>query len=233
MLAVVLANLAPILIDPLFYHYTPLRDEEMRRRLTALAERAGLPVIGVFEADFSRKTKKANAYLTGMANTRRIVLTDTLLAGYTPDEIAAILAHELGHHHYGHIWRGIVLGTAGTLVGFALADRTLQRTGTQPGYRGKGDVATLPALSLFLNVLGLFAMPAGNTLSRAWERQCDRFSLDLTDDPQAFIGAMRKLAEQNLADPAPPALIETLLYDHPAIRNRILMALESEEAAEK
>lgn len=228
LLAVVLANVAPILIDPLFHRYTPLADEDLRRRLVSLAERVGQPVLGVYTADYSRKTKKANAYLTGVGGTRRIVLTDTLLAGYTHDEIASVLAHELGHHHFGHIRMSILLGLAGTLAGFALADRTLARAGAQPGFEGKGDVATLPALAMFLNVVGLLAMPAGSALSRAWERQCDRFAIEQTGNPRAFIGVMRKLGEQNLSDPAPPAAIELLLYDHPSVRNRILMALEWE-----
>lgn len=242
LLAVVLTNLAPLLIDPLFHRYTPLHDEPLRRRLEELACRAGLPVLGVFEADYSRKTTKANAYLTGIANTRRIVLTDTLLGRraapaepgqpepepvvYSHAEIASVLAHELGHHHFGHIWKGILLGTVGTLGGFALADGVLRRTGAIPGYAGKGDVATLPALSLFLSLVSLAAAPAGAALSRAWERQCDRYALAMTNDPEAFIGVMRKLARQNLADPCPPAWLEALLYDHPSIRNRILMALE-------
>ena len=228
LLSAVLANLAPILIDPLFFRFTPLRDEELRRRLTDLAARAGISVLGVFEADYSRKTKKANAYLTGVANTRRIVLTDTLLAGYSHDEIAVVLAHELGHHRFGHIWKAMVLGTVGTLVGFLLADSSLERAGARPGHEGKADVANLPALALFLSIIGLPAMPAGTALSRCWERQCDRFALEMTGDPEAFIGVMRKLSQQNLSDPAPPAWIEVLLYDHPSIRNRILMALEGE-----
>ncbi|MBI3945758.1 MAG: M48 family metalloprotease [Armatimonadetes bacterium] len=105
--------------------------------------------------------------------------------------------------------------------------------GSRPGYCGKGDVATLPGLALFLDLAGIVALSAGAALSRHWERRSDRFALEMTDDPAAFISAMRKLAEQNLADPDPPAPIEALLYDHPSIRNRITMALEYQAMREE
>ncbi len=228
LLTVALTHIAPVVIDPLFFRYRPLRDEALSERLVGLARRAGVPVVGAFEADYSRKTTKANAYLTGVGSTRRIVLTDTLLQGYTHDEIAVILAHELGHHRFGHLRTGIVLGGLGTLAGFAIADGVLTRAGSRPGYTGKGDIATLPSLALFLGLASTVLMPAGNALSRVWERQCDRFALDMTRQPDAFIGVMRKLAAQNLADPAPSALIEALLYTHPSIGNRIRMALRWE-----
>ncbi len=219
---VVLANLAPILILPLFYKLTPLPDEELRHRLLTLAERAHTRVRGVFTMNMSRKTTTANAALMGLGNTRRIVLGDTLLASYTPDEIEVVLAHELGHHVHYDLWKLIIAQTTVTLAGLYLVNLGLHwDIETLHLYPALTDVAAMPFIGLALWLFGLVTMPIANSFSRRVERQADQYALQATGKPDAFISAMTRLANQNLGELNPGPIIEFLLYDHPAIGKRL------------
>ena len=142
-----LVQLAPVLLLPLFYEFNRSR-QALVERLVALAERAGARVMGVFEWRLSDKTKKANAALTGIGQTRRIIISDTLLAEHSDDEIEVILAHELAHHVHRDIWKGIALETVLIALGFYLADVVLTRFTGSFGLMGKGDIAALPLLLL-------------------------------------------------------------------------------------
>ncbi len=221
---IVLANLAPLLIVPLFFKFRPLEDEELVSRLISLAEKAGARVRGVFTIDLSAKTTAANAALMGLGNTRRIVLGDTLMEKYDPDEIETILAHELGHHVHGDIWSGIAVQAALTLVGLFLADRLLRWGVARFAFQGLADVAAFPLVAMATGGLAVLAMPVANAYSRWREGLADQFSLEMTDKPQAFISAMTKLANQNLAEAEPEPWAEFLLYSHPAIGKRIKRA---------
>jgi STE24 endopeptidase len=221
---VLLSNLAPVLIFPLFYKYKPLADEELGNRLTRLAEQAGTKVKGVYVFDMSSKTVAANAALMGLGNTRRIVLADTLIENFTADEIEAVFAHELGHHVHKDLIYGIVVQSLLTLVGFWLADQVLQWGTVIFGYTGLTDPATFPLLMLALGVFGVVTMPLGNVWSRWREVKADKYALKTTGQPEAFISAMTRLANQNLAEAEPPAWIEFLLHSHPAISKRVAMA---------
>jgi len=220
----VLANLAPLLIVPLFFKFRPLQDEELVRRLISLAEKAGTRVQGVFTIDLSTKTTAANAALMGLGNTRRIVLGDTLMEEYDPDEIETILAHELGHHVHGDVWRGIAVQTALTLVGLFLADRLLRWGVAHFAFEGLADVAAFPLVAMAMGGMAVLAMPLANAYSRWREGLADQFSLKMTGKPQAFISAMTKLANQNLSEAEPEPWAEVLLYSHPAIGKRIKRA---------
>ncbi len=221
---IVFANLAPLLIVPLFFRFTPLEDEELMSRLISLAEKAGTRVRGVFTIDLSTKTTTANAALMGLGNTRRIVLGDTLLKDYEADEIETVLAHELGHHVHGDIWCGIAVQTALTLVGLFLADRLLRWGVAYFAFEGLADVAAFPLVVLAVGGIAVLAMPLANAYSRRREGLADQFSLQMTGKPQAFISAMTKLANQNLAEAEPEPWVEFLLYSHPAIGKRIKRA---------
>jgi STE24 endopeptidase len=221
---VVLSNLAPVLIFPLFYKFTPLEDEGLVARLTRLAEGAGTRVRGVFRFDMSSKTAQANAALTGLGNTRRIILGDTLLDHFTPDEIETVLAHELGHHVHGDMGKGILVQSALTLGGLWLASLALEWGVTAFGFESIADVAAMPWLALVLGAFGLVTMPLSNAYSRWRERLADRYALETTRDPQAFASAMTRLANQNLADADPEPWVEVLLHSHPAISRRVAMA---------
>jgi len=227
---VILANLAPVLIFPIFYKFKPLEDAELVARLTALAERAHTRVRGVFTMMLSEKTTAANAALMGLGNTRRIVLGDTLYQKYSHDEIETILAHELGHHVHNDIVWSLVIDTALTVVGFFLADLFLKWSVAQLGYQNIADLAAFPLLGLALGVFGFITMPLGNAFSRWRESMADEYSLQTTHNAKAFVGAMEKLADQNLAELEPEAWVEFLLYSHPPVGKRIKRGEQFESA---
>jgi STE24 endopeptidase len=218
---VVLANLAPILIYPLFFKFKPLADVELATRLTALAERANTQVRGVFTMMLSEKTTAANAALMGLGNTRRIVLGDTLYAKYSHDEIETILAHELGHHVHRDIGWLITVDTLLTLAGFFVADIFLKWSVAQLQYDGIADLAAFPLLGFALGIFNLLTLPFSNAFSRWREGMADDYALQATQNAPAFVGAMEKLANQNLAELEPEPWVEYLLYTHPPIGKRI------------
>jgi STE24 endopeptidase len=219
-----LTNLAPVLLLPLFYGVKPLGREELRARLVALAERAGARVLGAYEWGLGEKTKKANAALTGLGTTRRILVSDTMLAEYSDEEIEIVLAHELAHHVHGDIWKGLLFESALVIAGFYVAARVLEAAARPLGLDGPADVAGLPLLLLAAGAVSLVMLPAAHAMSRAYERSADRFALELTGNPGAFISAMRRLGAQNLAEEHPSRIIQWLFYSHPPIRERIAAA---------
>jgi STE24 endopeptidase len=221
LLMVVLAQLAPVLLLPVFYTFKPLDRPALVDRLVALAERAGARVLGVFEWRLSDRTRKANAALTGIGRTRRILLSDTLLAGHSDDEIEVVLAHELAHHVHHDIWKGIALETLLMTLGFYLADRVLTAAVGHFGIAAKDDVAALPALVLAGGAVSLALLPLANAVSRAHERRADRYALEMTKNAAAFSSAMKRLGAQNLAEEQPSRLVEILFYSHPPIAARL------------
>jgi STE24 endopeptidase len=230
---VALVQLAPVVLLPLFYEFKPLDREALVSRLVRLAERAGARVMGVFEWRLSDKTKKANAALTGIGRTRRIIISDTLLAEHSDDEIEVILAHELAHHVHRDIWKGIAVETILIALGFYLADRVLTRFADSFGLMGKTDIAALPLLLLAGGAVSLALMPLGNALSRAHERRADRYALEMTRNAPAFVSAMKRLAAQNLAEEHPSRLVQILFYTHPPIAARIDAAQAWKIASER
>jgi STE24 endopeptidase len=221
---VVLAQLAPVLLLPLFYRFTPLDRPVLVERLIALATRAGTRVVGVFEWRLSDRTRKANAALTGIGATRRILLSDTLLAEHSDDEIEVILAHELAHHVHHDIWSGLALETALILVGFYAADQIMTAFSGSFGLQGKTDIAALPLLVLVAGGVSLILLPLVNAFSRSHERRADRYALEMTRNVAAFISAMKRLGTQNLAEEHPSRLVEIFFYTHPPLNHRIAAA---------
>jgi STE24 endopeptidase len=221
---IALAALFPVLIVPLFYKLTPLADPELTATLLALARRAGVAVVGVWVVDESRKSRTANAAVVGLGRTRRILLYDTLATGFRREEVEAVLAHELGHHVHGDLRRGLIVQGALTLVTFWLAGRLMDAGVGLWGLSSLADPAGLPWLALVMLGLGALQLPLANGFSRWIERQADDFALTLTGDPAAFIGAMERLGELNLAERRPHRLKELLLYSHPALDRRIARA---------
>jgi STE24 endopeptidase len=214
----------PVWIVPLFYRLTPLADEGLRDRLLALARRAGVAAIGVFVADHSRKSRTANAAVVGLGRTRRIILFDTLLSGFSPDEIESVLAHELAHHAHGDMRRGLLVGGALTLVTAWLAARGLDLGVARLGLAGPADPAGLPWLALVATALGLVQVPLTNGFSRFIERQADDFAVSTTGNTAAFVSAMERLGALNLAERRPSRLKEIFLYSHPSLDRRIARA---------
>ncbi len=221
-----LANVAPLILLPLFYSVKPLTRESLRARLVRLAERAGAHVLDAYEWGLGAKTSKANAALTGIGRSRRILVSDTMLDTYSEDEIEVVLAHELAHHVHGDIWKGIAFEAALILAGFFAASHLLVTLAPIAGFNGPADLAGLPILVLAAGAVSLIALPAAHAMSRAHERSADRFALTLTQNPGAFVSAMKRLGAQNLAEDEPSQLVQWLFYSHPPIRERIAVARE-------
>jgi STE24 endopeptidase len=222
---VLLAQIAPVLIFPIFYKFEPLEDEELKSRLVRLSERAGTRVRGVYQWKLSEKSKKANAALTGLGNTRRIILADTLLSNYSSDEIEAVLAHELGHHVHRHIPKSILVQAGITLFGFWAANAALHFAVDRLYlFETLSDFANLPLLALVSTVLSLLVLPALNAYSRYNEREADRYAFRSLSTVDPFITSMNKLAEQNLAERSPSKFVEWLFHSHPSISKRIAAA---------
>lgn len=218
---VFVAFVFPVWLMPLFYRLVPLGDDELRRRLLTLASRVGVPVVGVWVADQSRKSRTANAALAGLGRTRRIILFDTLVSQFRPEEIEAVLAHELGHHVHRDLWRGLAAQAALTLVALWIADRLLSLGVGLWGLANPTDPAGLPWLALVLLVVGVVTAPLAHGFSRWLERQADDFALRVVGQVDGFVAAMERLATLNLAERRPHRLKELLLYSHPSIDRRI------------
>lgn len=230
--SVVMANLAPVLILPLFYKFSPLPEGELSERLLALVKRANTYVRGVFTMHLSDKTTAANAAVMGLGNTRRIVVGDTMLDRYTIDEIEVVLAHELGHHIHKDIWKLLVSQSILMLGGLYLANLAFHWVvETQYYYQSFADPATLPFLFALMGIFGLVVMPISNGLSRAIEYQADEYALQATRKVEAFKSAMTRLANQNLAEAEPAPLVEILFHSHPSIRKRLQHADEFAQRA--
>jgi len=224
LLIIGVTNLAPVILLPIFYSVKPLDRAALRARLLALAERAGARVLGAYEWGLGEKTRKANAALAGLGGTRRILVSDTMLAEFSDDEIEVVLAHEIAHHVHGDIWKGIAFESLLIVAGFYLASQVLHALAGPVGLRGVDDVAGLPLLLLAAGAVSLVMVPAAHAMSRAFERNADRFALDLTRNPSAFISAMRRLGAQNLAEEHPSRMVQWLFYSHPPVRERIAVA---------
>jgi STE24 endopeptidase len=224
-LFVLMAQLAPLILFPIFYKFEPLQNEELKARLVRLGERAGTRVRGVYQWKLSEKSKKANAALTGLGNTRRIILADTLLDNYSPDEIEAVLAHELGHHVHRHILKSIVVQAGTTLLGFWAANWVLHYAVDRLHmFETLSDFANLPLLVLATTVLSFVLLPALNAYSRFNERQADRYAFQSIARVGPFVSSMNKLADQNLAERAPSPWVEWFFHSHPAISKRVKAA---------
>jgi STE24 endopeptidase len=224
-LFILLAQVAPLILFPIFYKFEPLENDDLKQRLVKLGERAGTRVRGIYKWHLSEKSKKANAALTGLGATRRIILADTLLDYYSPDEIEAVLAHELGHHVHKHILKSIFVQAGITLFGFWAANYVLHLSVEQwRMFDTLSDFSNLPLLVLVSSVLSIVLMPALNAYSRFNERQADRYAFQSIRNVQPFISSMNKLAAQNLAERTPSRWVECLFHSHPAISRRVAAA---------
>jgi STE24 endopeptidase len=218
---VTLAQVAPVWLLPLAAAHSPLQRDGLVARLVALAERAGTHVLGVFEWHLAARTVKANAMLTGLGRTRRILVSDTLLAEHSDEEIEVILAHELAHHVHHDLWADLGVRALGLLSGAWLAHLVLDAETAFAATSLAGTLAGLPVVALSLGCAELAFGPVANALSRAHERRADRFALELTRNPDAFASALRKLASRNLTDDEPSRVVEFVFSTHPSAAARI------------
>ena len=221
LISVVLSQVFPILIMPIFYKIIPLDDEELKTRITKLAKGAGITVQNVFSFDMSKNTKKANAAFTGLGKTKRIILGDTLLNDYSKDEIETVIAHELGHYKHKHIVKNILFGTVTSFLTFFIVSVLYKNSLNWFDFTSITKIAALPILSLWAMLVGLIQTPIGNILSRKYEYEADRYAIESTLKPQSFIKTLNKLTDQNLGDRTPHPFVEWFFYSHPSIKNRI------------
>ncbi len=218
------AKIFPVFIIPLFYKLEQLKDEALKGKLINLAKSAGIKILDVYTIGLGQKTKKANAALTGVGASKRILLSDTLLSNYSQDEIEATLAHELAHYKHRHFWKLIALSLVSTILTFFIVslvyDHVLANTVKTTIY----DVKLFPVLFFIFTCLNVMFMPLENAASRYFETQADKEAIALTQKPAAFVSLMEKLSSQNLSDPSPSRLVEIFFYDHPPAGKRIKMA---------
>lgn len=221
LISVVLSQIFPILILPIFYKILPLDDDELKTRISNLAKGAGIKVENVFTFDMSKNTKKANAAFTGLGKTKRIILGDTLLNNYSKDEIETVIAHELGHYKHKHIIKNILCGTVSSFLTFFIISILYKNSLSWFDFKSITQIAALPLLSLWAMIIGLIQSPIGNILSRKYEYEADRYAIESTLKPESFISTLNKLTDQNLGDREPHPFVEWFFYSHPSIKNRI------------
>jgi Zn-dependent protease with chaperone function len=219
----------PLIIDPLFNDFRPLRDQRLKNDLIAEASKAGIDAARVYEVDKSKQTTTMNAYVTGLGPSKRIVMWDTLLQKLDHDEVLAVMGHEMGHYVLHHIWQGMAFAALVTLFGFALAQRLVElglaRWGARWRVTGIGDAAALPWLLAVASILSFLFSPIYSGYSRHIEHQADQFALELTHLNVAAATSEVKFAEDSKVDPRPNRFIEFWRYSHPAAQRRIDFAL--------
>lgn len=230
---ILLTNLAPVLLMPLFYRFEPLPEGPVRDRLLGLCDRVGVNAVDASVWKLSEKSNRSNAAVVGWGNTRRVIVSDTMLDTYEPDEIEAVLAHELGHHVSGDIRNAILVQTPLTFLSFLVIHLVIGWLEGPLDLTGRGDLAGMPALALILIAVSLVALPLVNGYSRWREASADRYALATIEDPESFARAMDRLADQNLADRSPHRLMEVLFHSHPAIEKRIARARAGSSSSER
>jgi Zn-dependent protease with chaperone function len=222
----------PVVVEPLFNHFTPLPDGALRTAILALAADEGVHVDDVLVADASRRTTTLNAYVSGFGSTRRVVVYDTLVDGLPRDQALSVVAHELGHARHDDVLVGSSLGAAGALLGVGLLGLLLG--GGDPRRRSRvADPAAVPLLLVLVAVGSLLASPAENAVSRQIETRADVDALRATHDPEAFVAMQRQLALRSLADPTPPAWSQLWFGSHPTTLTRVAIARDPRTSQER
>ena len=216
----------PVVVIPLFYRYKSLQNNELREKTLAMAKSLAIKIMDVSEIDFSKDTKKSNAAIVGWGSTRRVILADNLLKEFTNQEIEVVLAHEMAHYKLGHLWLLILAGAASIALFFFILNCVMGKVASILGASSALDISVFPSIWLLFLLYGLITTPAQNAFSRRLEKDADTMALKITRSRESFISLMKKLAEKNLSDEKPNALVEIFFYDHPPVSKRI-------EAAEK
>jgi STE24 endopeptidase len=231
-ISVILSQIFPILIFPIFYKVTPIDNDDLKNRIEKLSGNAGIKVENVYKFDMSKNTKKANAAFTGLGNTKRIILGDTLLDKFSNDEIETVIAHELGHFKKKHIVKNIIIGTATSFLTLFVIATLYENSLGWFGFNSITQVSAIPLLALWSMLIGIIQTPLGNILSRKFEYEADEYAVKETNKPEVFIDTLNKLNEQNLGDNEPHLFVEWFFYSHPSIKNRT-KAIEESVLTEK
>jgi Zn-dependent protease with chaperone function len=228
-LTVFLSFVAPVVLEPIFNKFEPMEDREFAAELFALAERARTPVKEILVADASRRTKKENAYVSGLGRTRRVVIYDTLLARGPKQAVKIVTAHELGHRRDRHVAWGTLLGAIGTVIGVVILWALLQSQAVLNAVHATGpaDPHVIPFLLFAITAMEVVSMPLGTAISRRWEAAADRISIELTQDREGFVEMEHDLAVANLSDLEPPRILYLWVFTHPTPPERIEAAVVS------
>jgi Zn-dependent protease with chaperone function len=223
---ILLVVIAPVFLAPVFNDFSPLKDKELESKILSLASTAGIEGSDVFEVDASKQSSKINAYVTGLFNTKRIVLYDTIIKNFEDDEILFVMGHEMGHYVMNHIWQGLALAVAVIMLSLWLTNKMvhgfISRFQSKLKFERFSDVASLPLALLFLTVISFFSQPISNTFSRHMEHQADIYGMEITDvSGNSAAIAFDKLSAFNLSDPDPHPIIEFWFYSHPSLSKRM------------
>jgi len=227
--SVVLANLFPVLILPLFYKTMPLEDDDLRKKIKEICAKMKIDVKEVFTINLSSKSTKANAAVVGLGNTKRILLGDTFINDYTKSEILSVLAHEITHYHEYHIWWLVLWQSLVTLAMFYVFSLIYPYVYNLAGYEKISDLAAFPLFALIFSILSFFFKPLNSAISRYYEKKADKGTLDLTQNPEGFISVMAKFCNKQLSIAYPHPLIEWYKYSHPSPGKRIKFAEKWQE----
>jgi Zn-dependent protease with chaperone function len=222
------AFLTPLVIDPLFNTFGPMKNKVLEQEILELSGRTGVGGSRVFEVDKSRQTKAVNAYVTGLFGSKRIVLWDTLLQALPPREVKAVVAHELGHYVLGHVRWGVLLGGISSFGGLFILDRLIRcgipRFGPYLHVNDPKSLTVMVMVVLLITVGELIFSPVSNLISRTMEHEADRFAIEMTHDPAAVAQAFSTLQKENLSVPFPSWFYRIWRATHPSIGERIEFA---------
>lgn len=228
--SVVLATIFPVVILPIFNKYTPVEDRELTDALEKILNQGGLRSSGFFKEDMSRQTKKENAFLAGLGKTRRVVLGDNLMDNMNVQEVTTILAHEVGHYKHWHIWKGVALGTVQQFIVFFIVHMIMRFFFPQFLSSPQWNLTLFPYFIILVSgISGFLFGPLSQVVSRYFERQADRYALNISKNREAFSSALAGIANRNLSNAYPQRWVKILYYSHPPIGERLELAEKMSE----
>jgi len=223
----------PVVLDPIYNDFYPLKDQELKREILTMAEKANIPTDQVYEVDMSKKTNALNAYVNGIGSNTRIVLWDTTLQKLKKDEVLFIMAHEMGHfalHHMTWLFIGSVFSLLIVLYLLSLSLKwVIARCGRYWGISGAGDLASLPVILLLLSIISFVSTPIQNAVSRQYEQAADEYAMSMTHNKDTAVRTFQRLAVEGLSEVNPPGLVKFMVYTHPTLYERILFVQEFKE----
>ncbi|WP_411844528.1 M48 family metallopeptidase [Schinkia azotoformans] len=215
----------PVIIDPLYNDFYPLKDKELEEKILNLASKADIPAEHVYEVNMSEKTNALNAYVTGIGSNSRIVLWDTTLNELNDNEVLFVMAHEMAHYVKKHIYMGMATYLLISFIGLFIASKILEwavkRFGQRLSIKGINDIASLPLLLLIISMLTFIQSPISNAFSRSLEHSADEYAIEMTNDKTAAISGFQKLTIAGLSEVNPPAIVKWLRYGHPTMLERL------------
>ena len=215
----------PVIIDPLYNDFYPLKDKELEEKILNLASKADIPAEHVYEVNMSEKTNALNAYVTGIGSNSRIVLWDTTLNELNDNEVLFVMAHEMAHYVKKHIYMGMATYLLISFIGLFIASKILEwavkRFGQRLSIKGINDIASLPLLLLIISMLTFIQSPISNAFSRYLEHSADEYAIEMTNDKTAAISGFQKLTIAGLSEVNPPAIVKWLRYGHPTMLERL------------